>query len=933
MLLLMLVGSAYLVQTQWDRDIAASREAGERQLTLLASLVRHDLQLGNYQHAITLLQEWGQNRHDVVALHLEADNGFLLGEYRRDTPAAEPMELATDIQYGYTGAARLALEIDLAPLRGHIGSLGTQLGVAYLVLAALLIALTRTLLLHSREAGELRQRSIDLNEANAQLRQTMRQREIAEEGRQRLASILEATPDLVSMSDPQGNIIYLNQAGRRLLGIGDRPLTELHIPDLHPDWAGKLIQNHGIPTAIRNGAWSGEIAILGPAGGQIPCSQVILSHRNADGGLAYLSTIIRDISERKAAEAEQQKLASLVEMSRDFIGMANMAGEVIFLNQAGCHMVGLGSPVEARRMKIFDFFPEDALRQARDEMYPHLMHQGYWFAESRFRHQRTGASIDVELSAFMIRDAQGKPLCLATVTRDITDRKQAEATLRASETRLKEAQRIAHIGSWELDLTDNQLTWSDEIYRIFELDPNRFGASYEAFLEAIHPDDRDRVNQAYSDALAARIPYDITHRLRMTDGRIKYVRERCENEYDAQGNPVRSLGTVQDVTELQEAEQQLRAYQEELETLVAERTSQVQDQAAIIDQIHDAVVSTSLEGYITGWNRGAERMFGYTQAEAIGQHIGMLYFDPDLLLQQVVTPLQQKGVHDVEVTMRRKDGSPFEGHLSLSMRQDRQGKPYGMIGYTMDITKRKRAEQLLARRSEELEATNRELEAFSYSVSHDLRAPLRAIDGFSQAIVEDYGGRLDETGRNYLDRVRTATQRMGRLIDDLLNLSRVTRAPMQPAHLDLSGMASEILAQLGEAHPERQVATVIEPHLRAWGDPGLLHAALENLLSNAWKYTGRQAQARIEVGHEVIDGETVYFVRDNGAGFDMRYADKLFGAFQRLHHPDEFAGTGVGLATVKRIVHRHGGRIWAEGTPDHGATFRFTLPQQQAGQA
>jgi light-regulated signal transduction histidine kinase (bacteriophytochrome) len=231
----------------------------------------------------------------------------------------------------------------------------------------------------------------------------------------------------------------------------------------------------------------------------------------------------------------------------------------------------------------------------------------------------------------------------------------------------------------------------------------------------------------------------------------------------------------------------------------------------------------------------------------------------------------------------------------------------------------------LAEVNHQLEVANKELEAFSYSVSHDLRTPLRSIDGFSQALLEDYADKLDSTAQDHLQRVRRAAQRMAVLIDDMLNLSRVTRSAMRREMLDLSAMAMSIAAGLREADPGRQVEFAIENDLTAAGDSQLLRTAMENLLGNSWKYTSAHASARIEFGKSQQNGKRPFFVRDDGAGFDPRYADRLFGAFQRLHTAAEFPGTGVGLATVQRIIHRHGGEIWAEGAVEKGATFYFTL--------
>jgi signal transduction histidine kinase len=234
-------------------------------------------------------------------------------------------------------------------------------------------------------------------------------------------------------------------------------------------------------------------------------------------------------------------------------------------------------------------------------------------------------------------------------------------------------------------------------------------------------------------------------------------------------------------------------------------------------------------------------------------------------------------------------------------------------------------ERRVIERTGQLEAANKELEAFSYSVSHDLRAPLRSIDGFSQALLEEYSDKLDETGRHYLTRVRAGSRHMAQLIEDLLNLSRVTRSEIHRVPVDLSALGRAVAAELQRGQPDRGVTFEIEPGLTVQGDPGLLRVALENLLGNSWKFTRKHARARIELGSTLREGERMFFVRDDGAGFDMAYADKLFLPFQRLHSADEFEGTGIGLATVQRIVQRHRGRVWGEGAVERGATFYFSM--------
>jgi PAS domain S-box-containing protein len=297
--------------------------------------------------------------------------------------------------------------------------------------------------------------------------------------------------------------------------------------------------------------------------------------------------------------------------------------------------------------------------------------------------------------------------------------------------------------------------------------------------------------------------------------------------------------------------------------------------------------------------------------------------------------------HEDEYRMLAADGRVvWFRDIRRAVKDPQTGRVRQLRGVMIGITARKQAEEELQRlnqeleqrvrqRTAQLESANKELEVLAYSVAHDLRAPLRSLDGFSQALLEDYADELDAQGQDYLRRVRTASQRLGRLIDGLLHMCQVARSEIRRERVDLSALARLIAAELQKTQPERQVTFVIADGLVTYGDARLLHVALDSLLGNAWKFTSKHPRARIEFGLTEHDGQPVYFVRDDGAGFDMAYAAKLFGAFQRLHGTAEFEGTGIGLAAVQRIVHRHGGRIWAEGAVEQGATFYFTLCQDK----
>jgi PAS domain S-box-containing protein len=350
---------------------------------------------------------------------------------------------------------------------------------------------------------------------------------------------------------------------------------------------------------------------------------------------------------------------------------------------------------------------------------------------------------------------------------------------------------------------------------------------------------------------------------------------------------------------------------------------------ALLDAVKDyAILWLDASGRVASWNASAERLKGYRAEEIVGKHLSVFYTPEDRAAgkpEAMLTTAAADGRAEDEGWRVRRDGSRFWANVVLTALRDAGGQLRGFGKITRDMTERRRRDEELRRYAAQLEAANAELDTFAYSVSHDLRAPLRSIDGFSQALLEDYGNQLDAGAHGHLDRVRAATQRMATLIDDLLSLSRVTRVEFRREAVDASALATSIAADLRRAEPERRVEVAIAPGLVADADPHLLRIVLENLLGNAWKYTGKSERPRIEFGTGPQNGTTAYYVRDNGAGFDMAYANKLFGAFQRLHSSAEFEGTGIGLATVQRIVHRHGGRAWAEGAVGRGATFYFTL--------
>jgi PAS domain S-box-containing protein len=331
-------------------------------------------------------------------------------------------------------------------------------------------------------------------------------------------------------------------------------------------------------------------------------------------------------------------------------------------------------------------------------------------------------------------------------------------------------------------------------------------------------------------------------------------------------------------------------------------------------------------------------LLGYSVDEMMGKHLFSFVDEEWIRISEEELAKRREGSSAImDFKFLRKDGSFIWTSLSTSPIHDEQGRYIGALATITDVTERRESEEQvrklneqleyrIAERTAQLEFSNRELEAFAYSVAHDLRAPLRSIASFSDALTEDCASNLDKVGLDYLRRIRGGAERMAELIDGILALSRVNRTALSPSRCDLSAMARAVTEQLQSLQPERKVRCSIQEGLVERGDPQLLRSVLENLLGNAWKFTRERPEAEVEFGaRQEPGGGHTYFVRDNGAGFNMEYRDKLFGVFQRLHTQREFEGTGVGLATVQRIVRRHGGRIWGEGHPGLGACFSFTL--------
>jgi PAS domain S-box-containing protein len=653
-------------------------------------------------------------------------------------------------------------------------------------------------------------------------------------------------------------------------------------------------------------------------------SGVIISIR----GEEYLLGIFHDITERKQAEDALQKSLEAIQDLYDNApcGYHSLNAEGVYVQINNTELAWLGYRREelVGKVKLTDLLTPASVR-VFEETFPVFKERG-WINNIEIEMVRKDGSIlPVLLNATAARDDKGGFIMSRTTVVDITERKRADEALRQSEARFRQAVEAAAV---PLSVDDMAGTIEYLNRRFIEL----FGYAHEElrtredWFARAYPDleYRQTLTQKWSAALANATSENspigpVEAEVTCKDGTIRTV------EFVGTVVGHRLLLAAKDLTEHKRAEAALRESEQRLR-LAAEAAQM-------------GTWERDLKSNRLFWSATTERLMGYTPGTFPGTYeafFEMIHPDSRAALAAAQKKARETGEYAAELQFQLPDGRARWGLVRGQVLYDNLGKPDRIVGVDLDITQRKQTEQEIRalnegleqrvqQRTTELAASNKELEAFCYSVSHDLRAPLRSIDGFNALVLEKCRDNLDAQSLDYLQRTRDAAQQMGQLINDLLQLSRVTRCELHHEPVDLSALANNIADDLKQSHPDRQVNFAIQPGVVARGDPRLLRVVMQNLLNNAWKFTSLQRQPRVEFGARRENNLTIYFVRDNGAGFDMTYAHKLFAPFQRLHSVTEFPGTGVGLANVQRIVQRHGGRVWAEGVVGHGATFHFTL--------
>ena len=871
-----------------------------------------------------------------------------------------------------------------------------------------------------------------------------------------VGSMLDSFTIVSAVRDDWGEIVdfryeYVNEAHCALVGFDREQLLGHRIGELFPDYPGsdrfavyRRVAVTGEPCRTddvhQEGAWA-----------RTPLATRVVDTIIASVG-ENLVVSARDVTERRRNEEELRLRAELLDLAHDAVIVRDpIESRVTFWNREAQHIYGY-SPEEALGRVTHELlatvFPES--RQAVDDA---LAREGRWVGELRHT-RKDGKVIVVSSRQALQRGADGRPSAIIELNSDITERKRVEEKLAHVAGLLERTEEVSKTGGWEYDVATRELTWTDEVYRIYGVARTSDPTEVTQAIAAYDPESAPIIDAAFQRLVAEGVPYDLELGLLRADGQRIWVRTIGRPVID-DGRVVRVGGNISDVTERKRVQDALRASdelfhsgfdhsptgmaltgldsslvevnaafarmlgfddpeqlagqdfarfthpddvapnREGIRLMVEERKSYVAEKryirrdgavvsalvgsTAVLDadgrpsmlftQVQDiterkqaeAALRASEERFRGGFenspigmalvgldgrylevNATLARMLGFEEpAELAGQSFtNFIHPDEVALAQTAPQRVIETGAERGERRYVRKDATVVYTLYTGTLVRDEDGQPLVFFAQLEDITERKLAEaevlrlnaeleQRVLQRTAELRAANQELEAFAYSLAHDLRAPIRAINGFGAALSQNHGDQLGERGRETLDRIRRASAKMGAEIDAMLQLSELTRRELSVTTVDLSAAAREVSEELRAADPPRRVEFVIEDGLETVGDQRLVRVLIRNLLGNAWKFTSTREQARIEVTRA---GAGVFAVRDNGVGFNMDFAGLLFKPFARLHREDEFPGIGVGLTTAERIVRRHGGAVWGESRLGEGATFYFKLgPPTETG--
>lgn len=771
-----------------------------------------------------------------------------------------------------------------------------------------------------------RQAPIRMVGVNFDITEQKRAEEELKISEERYRNIFESAVIGIYRTTPEGQILMANSTLIKLLKFDS--FEDLATRNLaNEGFENKELRNNFRERIEKDGVISLESVWTTKDGSPVTVNENAKAFYDSNGNVLYYEGTIEDITERKNMEK------TLRESEAKFRNAFLTNPDSITINRLDD---GRYQSVNSGFTQIFGYADHEVLGKTsleinmwhnpedRKQFVGQLKEKGIVENFEAKLCTKDGKEKDTLVSAAVI-ELNGST-CILSTTKDITALKYTEEALRYNEALLREVGRIAKVGGWELDLSTNHLSWTEEVALIHDLDP-KTQASLELSINYYSEKSKAIIQSAIKDVISKSKSYDIEIEIVTIKGNHKWIRT-IGHPVIENGNVIKIRGSIQDISELKQGEEALRESEQKFRVLM--------------ENIPLPVTYVSKDGEIIFRNERFLQVIGYTDIEVPTVNEWWLKAYPEEAYREWVIPNWESSVKKAAET--NLDIEPEEYRITCKDGIERTIIVSGIIIENnvlvtfIDITDRKKAEeevrklnetleQRVEERTAQLKEANQELEAFSYSVSHDLRAPLRHINGFVDLLTENYTEALPEKGKHYLEVIVSASRHMGSLIDDLLQFSRTGRQEMIQTNLDLNVVVQEVFNLMEQEIKDRNIEWHIAELPKVKGDHSLLRMVLYNLLSNAVKFTKSIEIAQIQIGFLDTGIEYTMFIRDNGAGFDMRYAHKLFGVFQRLHTTKEFEGTGIGLANVRRIILRHGGRVWAESQINEGAAFYFTLPK------
>jgi len=796
--------------------------------------------------------------------------------------------------------------------------------------AAELIIANKELVIQNEDKEK---RAAELVIANKELVFQIEERKHAEASFARLAAIVESSDDAIIGKDLNGIITSWNTGAEKLFGYSAHESVGRSITQIVPQ--DRLTEEEQILCKIRRNesVQHYDTARLAKNGQLIDVSVTVSPIKDVAGNVVGASKVARNITERKHAEEKLRETNEYLESLFNYANAPIIVWDTQFritrFNNAFEALTGRNaSDVIGKSLEIL--FPPDRLESSMSLIKKTLKGERWNAVEIEILHV-DGSIRTVLWNSATIFAFDGKtPIATIAQGHDITERKHAEEALKTSEELFRTASESLTDVVYDWDIKE-KVDWYGDIDGITGYPPGGFPRTIGGWAATIHPEDKDRVLAALDGHLKNTAPYVVQYRVRRKDGKWRWWSARGTALRNNRGEPYKMIGSISDITERKLAEQASRRAEDKLRESEAKLRT-------LVENIPQKILMKDRNYRWVSVNENLARDFGFRPEEVVGKMDADL-FTPELAAKyhsDDVRIMETGKTEEIEEKYMVAGKETWVNTIKTPVR-GANGEIEGVLGVFWDISERKRAEKEIqqlnatletrvAERTAQLEASNKELEAFSYSVSHDLRAPLRHVSGYVELLAKHFQSELSEKGLHYLDSISDSAHQMGKLIDDLLQFSRTGRAEIHLSQLDMDEIVHEAVESISKDNPGRAIEWVVGKLPSVSGDDAMLRLVWINLLSNAAKFTRTRAKAVIEIGANAGTKEVIYFVKDNGVGFDMKYAQKLFGVFQRLHSTEEFEGTGVGLANVRRIVTRHGGRTWAEAELDKGATFYFSIP-------